>query len=184
VDRSGRAEQHIAPLSDLGIEQARLGPIAQYLALVEAWNERTNLTAARNAEERVRVLIADAWRAAPEVQAGSLIDVGSGNGTPGLVLALLRPDLEVTLLEPRAKRWAFLREAARALGRGDVRVERARCEDFRPPEPARTITMRAVGIPLATLSHLMTGDGQVLVFGGNPAVSDSFHLERTVDLGG
>ena len=47
---------------------------------------------------------------------GSLIDVGSGNGSPGLVLALVRDDLEVTLLEPRARRWAFLREAARASG--------------------------------------------------------------------
>ena len=49
---------------------------------------------------------------------GALVDVGSGNGSPGLVLALLRDDLSVTLLEPRQKRWAFLREASRRAGRG------------------------------------------------------------------
>jgi hypothetical protein len=67
---------------------------------------------------------------------GRLIDVGSGNGSPGLVLALLRDDLEAILLEPRARRWAFLREATRAAGRGDVEVLRRRHDQYEgPPAP-------------------------------------------------
>jgi 16S rRNA (guanine527-N7)-methyltransferase len=95
-----------------------------------------------------------------------LIDVGSGNGSPGLVLAVLRSDLSVTLLEPRAKRWAFLREAARLLGRGDVKVLRSRCEDF--PEVAEMVTMRAVGLVLDVVGRLLVPGGKLFVFGGQP----------------
>jgi len=97
---------------------------------------------------------------------GTLIDVGSGSGSPGLVLALLRDDLEVTLLEPRARRWAFLREAARAAGR-PVRVLRLRHDTY-PGPPARTVTLRAVAVPLAELAPLVEPGGRVLVFGGRP----------------
>ena len=63
---------------------------------------------------RVALLVAPVLPLADLLEPGELLDVGSGNGSPGLVLALLRPRLDVTLLEPRQRRWAFLREAARA----------------------------------------------------------------------
>ena len=92
--------------------------------------------------------------------------MGSGNGSPGLVFALVRDDLEVTLLEPRARRWAFLREAARAAGRA-VRVLRLRHDGY-PGPPARTLTLRAVALPLVELSGLVLPGGRVLVLGGHP----------------
>ena len=103
---------------------------------------------------------------------GRLVDVGSGNGSPGLVLALLRDDLDVTLLEPRARRWAFLREAARAAGR-DVRVLRVRHDRY-PGPPARTVTMRAVGLALADLAPLVMPGGCVVVLGGRPVGGGPF----------
>ncbi len=105
--------------------------------------------------------------------------MGSGNGSPGLVLALLRDDLEVTLLEPRARRWAFLREAARAAGR-PVRVLRLRHDSY-PGPPARTVTMRALAVPLAELAPLVEPGGQVLVFGGRPLAGGPF--EPTAEPG-
>jgi 16S rRNA (guanine527-N7)-methyltransferase len=162
-------DEHSAALSGLGIPSAAAAPLCEYLELIAAWNERTNLTAARTAEDRVRVLIVDPWLAAPIVRRGSLVDVGSGNGSPGLVLALLRPDLKVTLLEPRARRWAFLRECGRRLGREDIEVVRARCEDYKGPL-AQTVTVRAVGIELGEAARLTEGGGEVLVFGGRPTV--------------
>jgi 16S rRNA (guanine527-N7)-methyltransferase len=113
----------------------------------------------------VRLLVGDVLPAAPLADAGSLLDVGSGNGSPGLVFALVRDDLEVTLLEPRARRWAFLREAARAAGRS-VRVLRLRHDGYTGP-PARTITLRAVALPLAELAGLVLPGGKVLVLGGH-----------------
>ena len=95
--------------------------------------------------------MADVVAAAHLPAPGRLIDVGSGNGSPGLVLALLRDDLEVTLLEPRARRWAFLREAARAAGRAGIEVQRRRHDGY-SGAPAETVTLRALALPLAELA--------------------------------
>jgi 16S rRNA (guanine527-N7)-methyltransferase len=98
--------------------------------------------------------------------------VGSGNGSPGLVLALLRDDLDVTLLEPRSRRWAFLREAARAAGR-PVRVLRVRLDGYDGP-PARTVTLRALALPTAALAPLVEPGGRLVVLGGRPTASGPF----------
>jgi len=173
-------DEHALSLAALGLAPPQIGPLDTYLGLVESWNQRTNLTGAADAAERVRVLVADPWRAAPLVASGALIDVGSGNGSPGLVLALLRPDLEVTLLEPRARRWAFLREAARQLGRPDIRVERLRCEEF--PGTARTVTVRAVGLGLQVLAPRVGPGGELMLFGRREAEGAGLQYDRSHPL--
>jgi 16S rRNA (guanine527-N7)-methyltransferase len=135
-----------------------------------------NLTGARTPEERVRVLVAPVLPARSLPAPGRLLDVGSGNGSPGLVLALLRDDLEVTLLEPRQKRWAFLREAARRAGRA-VEVVRAR-HDAYPGPPAETVTVRALRLPLAVLRPLVAPGGRVVVFGETPPGEAGFRPEE------
>lgn len=92
--------------------------------------------------------------------------MGSGNGSPGLVFALLRDDLDVTLLEPRVRRWAFLREAARGAGR-QVQVLRQRHDGYLGP-PARTVTVRGLALPLADLAGLVEPGGLLVAFGGRP----------------
>lgn len=79
------------------------------------------------------------------------------------MLALLRPDVEVTLLEPRARRWAFLREAVRQTGR-PAAVVRARHDEYGGP-PARTVTLRALRLPVGELLPLLAAGGQLLAFG-------------------
>ena len=121
------------------------------------------------------MLVEDALRGVEVVRGfdGPVVDVGSGNGSPGLVLGLLRDDLEPTLLEPRARRWAFLREAARAAGRSGVRVLRKR-HDAYPGPPAETVTLRALALPLGELVALVAPGGRVLVFGGSPREAPGF----------
>jgi 16S rRNA (guanine(527)-N(7))-methyltransferase RsmG len=167
--------EHVSALTLLGVPGARRDALAQYLDLVSFWNERTNLTGARTSEERVDVLIADAWAAHGVIAPGRLLDVGSGNGSPGLVLALLRQDVTATLLEPRARRWAFLREAVRTLGRPDIEVVRGRFEDY-PGPPVRTVTLRAVAANLAELERLLEPGGEVVVFGGQPSAGEGLTL--------
>jgi 16S rRNA (guanine527-N7)-methyltransferase len=123
----------------------------------------------------VRILVADVLPALPLTEPGRLIDVGSGNGSPGLVLALVRGDLEAILLEPRAHRWAFLREAARAAGAA-VRVVRQRHDAYQGP-PARTVTLRGLSLPLAGLAHLVEPGGRLLVFGARPDAGGPFEPE-------
>jgi 16S rRNA (guanine527-N7)-methyltransferase len=142
--------------------------LSAYLDLLAAWSRRVNLTGAATPSRRVDVLVAPVLPALPRLAPGAVIDVGSGNGSPGLVVALLEPARPVTLLEPRARRWAFLREAARAGGRADVTVLKERHEAYAGP-PAANVTLRALRLPLASLRALVSDGGRVLVFGPAPA---------------
>ncbi len=154
--------------------RASIEPISIYLDQVAAWGRRTNLTAAGDEAARVRVLVEPVVEALEWVEGPDLVDVGSGNGSPGLVLALLRPDLSVTLLEPRLKRWAFLRDVVRCLERGDVRVVRARHDEYGGP-PAQTVTVRALRLTPGQLRHLVRPGGLVLTLGREPLSDPDFH---------
>jgi 16S rRNA (guanine527-N7)-methyltransferase len=83
----------------------------------------------------------------------SLIDLGSGAGLPGIVLALMLPDVTVTLLEPMLRRVTFLEECVRALGLGNAQVCRGRAEDLAGRLSADVVTARAVA-PLDRLAPL------------------------------
>lgn len=153
---------HREALRAAGAPSARLDALACYFDLLAEWSQRVNLTAARTPAARVQVLFVPALRLRPLLLPGRLLDVGSGNGSPGLVLALLDPDRPVTLLEPRARRWAFLREAARASGRPEVEVRRDRHDAYRGV-PAPNVTVRALRLPRAELLRLVAAGGQALL---------------------
>lgn len=131
AERMPLAERYAALLSDAGVERGLLGP----REAPRLW-ERHLLNCAALAE------------AIPP--AATVCDVGSGAGLPGLVLAILRPDLRVTLLEPLLRRSTFLTEAIDALGLGSTRVVRARAEQHHGVERFDVVTSRAVA-PLARL---------------------------------
>jgi 16S rRNA (guanine527-N7)-methyltransferase len=95
--------------------------IRTWLDLLVAWNARVDLTAARGSDELADLMLADALVLSSRIPAGArLVDVGTGAGAPGLALALLRPDLRVTLVEPLVKRGAFLRTVMGTLKRTDI----------------------------------------------------------------
>ena len=135
-----------------------------------------NLTGARTPAERVAVLVASVLPAVPLLGPGPLIDVGSGNGSPGLVLAVLRPGLPVVLLEPRQRRWAFLREACRAAGRPDVEVLRQRHDRYAGPR-AGSVTVRGLDLALSSLAPLVEEGGRALLFGRGRAAEPGWHEE-------
>jgi 16S rRNA (guanine527-N7)-methyltransferase len=102
----------------------------------------------------------------------SMIDLGSGAGLPGIVLAMLLPQARVTLLEPLARRVDFLTEAIAELGLSNVEVVRARAEDLAGQMSADVVTARAVA-PLDKLAGLALGllrpGGRVLAIKGSTA---------------
>jgi 16S rRNA (guanine527-N7)-methyltransferase len=102
--------------------------LAAYAESLLRWNARINLTAARSIAVLIDEHFPDAFALARKLdQPARVIDVGSGGGLPAVPLALLRAHLTVELVEPIAKKAAFLRTAVRELGIGDrvsVRVER------------------------------------------------------------
>jgi 16S rRNA (guanine527-N7)-methyltransferase len=132
-------------------EPARAALIA-WLERLREWNARIDLTAARSDEELVDLMLADACVLARYLPDGArLVDVGTGAGAPGLALALMRPDLRVTLVEPLGKRAAFLRTVAGATGRPDVAIERARGEALAGRRAWDAAVSRATVAPQAWL---------------------------------
>jgi 16S rRNA (guanine527-N7)-methyltransferase len=174
----GPTGAHDPHLAALGLAPGDVAALSRYLDLVADWNPRVNLTGARTPAERVAILVAPVVPLAPLLGEGRLIDVGSGNGSPGLVLAALRPDLSAILLEPRQRRWAFLREAARVVGRAQVDVRRLRHDGYEGP-PAETVSVRALALPLKALAPLVAPGGRVLVWGAAPAEDASFEIEAS-----
>lgn len=120
-----------------------------------------------------------------------VVDVGSGAGLPGLVLAVARPDLTVILVEPLARRTVFLTEAVAALGLGDrVTVLRSRAEESAGllPGPADVVTARAVA-PLDRLAGwclpLAAVGGRMLAIKGASAAEEAAtHAADVVRIGG
>ena len=121
----------------------------------------------------------------------SVVDVGSGAGLPGIVLAVARPDLTITLIEPLARRTAFLSEAVTALGLDTtVTVVRGRAEDLvgGPPVAADVVTARAVA-PLDRLAGwclpLAAVGGRLLALKGSSAAAEvAEHRTAIARLGG
>lgn len=105
----------------------------------------------------------------------TVCDVGSGAGLPGLVLAIARPDLRVTLLEPLLRRTTFLEEAVEALGLDNVEVERGRAEALHGRRTFGVVTSRAVA-PLTRLLDwclpLVAPDGVMIAMKGSSAAQE------------
>lgn len=152
-----RLRQLLEPFG-LDPSSAQADQILAYLHLLLRWNEKINLTAIRQPEECVTRHFGESLFPARHLQLrGDLLDIGSGAGFPGLALKIAFPGITVTLLEPVAKKRAFLKEAARSCGFSKVDVIAERLEDFAlaaPPPAFDFATMRAVGnlellVPLA-----------------------------------
>jgi len=103
-------------------------------------------------------------------QGASLFDIGSGAGLPGIVIALARPDLKVTLIEPLERRVEFLKEAVEG---SDIQVIRGRAQDVK--KSADFITARAVA-PLEKLKkmcwHMLKMNGSLLAMKGESAATE------------
>jgi 16S rRNA (guanine527-N7)-methyltransferase len=106
----------------------------------------------------------------------TLLDIGSGAGLPGIVLAMLLPEAQVTLLEPMARRVEFLDECRAALGLRNVTVRRGRAEEVRGQVRAEVVTARAVA-PLDRLAGLaiplVRPGGMVLALKGQRAAAEA-----------
>jgi len=143
----------------LSLSSDQIGQLVAYLELLLRWNKRINLTGVRDWESCVSRHFGESLYLGRWVKLnGRLLDIGSGAGFPGLCLKIIFPDLSVTLLEPVAKKRAFLKEVARVCGMNLVEVRGERLGDFAggaSPPVYDSATARAVGhleelLPLAS----------------------------------
>jgi 16S rRNA (guanine527-N7)-methyltransferase len=167
-----------------------LATLGDYLARLLAMNEQMNLTAIKDAESAWERHILDALTLLPllaDVPAGArLVDLGSGGGIPGLVLAIARPELRVTLVEATQKKAAFLSAVSASMGLANVTVHAERAEQLGTGELAGAfdvVTARAVArllalVPLAV--PFARPGGLVLLIKGQRAEEELTEAKKVI----
>ena len=171
---------HLRPALDSGLAALCLSsePLAarllDYVALLVRWNATYNLTAIRDPVEMVSKHLFDSLSIAPFVR-GTLADIGSGAGLPGIPLALALPDLNVTVVESNGKKARFLREAQRSLSLKNLSVAESRAESFEASTRFDCLVSRAFG-SLAEFvrvgGHLLADGGRLLAMKGQQPVDE------------
>ena len=141
----------------------------KYIALLQQWGKIHNLTASLKTEEIENNILDSVYPIKFLNDFDSLADVGTGAGYPGMLLAIARPESKVVLVEPRAKRVAFLNFVKSALKLENVVIEQKRIEDLQD-ETFDIITSRAVTnttLLLELTSHLKDAKTQYLFYKGS-----------------
>ncbi|PYF80396.1 MULTISPECIES: 16S rRNA (guanine(527)-N(7))-methyltransferase RsmG [Marinomonas] len=117
------AQQMGAVLSDETIQT-----LVKYLAMLEKWNKAYNLTAIRDVEQMISLHLLDSLATLPFITGENIIDVGTGPGLPGMVLAICYPEKQFTLLDSNGKKTRFLTQVKMELGIHNVTVANERVE--------------------------------------------------------
>jgi 16S rRNA (guanine527-N7)-methyltransferase len=135
-----------AGLAAMGVaaDEAQRDALIAYLALLSRWNQAYNLTAVRDPLEMVGRHLLDSLSLGPYLFGGSVLDLGTGAGLPGIPLALLQPERRFWLLDGNGKKTRFVRQAVMVLGLANCEVVQARMESYRPGRKFATIVARAV----------------------------------------
>jgi len=141
-----------------------------FLALMAKWNRAYNLTAVTREAEMVTHHLLDSLSLLPHLgEARTLADIGSGAGLPGLVLALVRPDLALTSVETVGKKAAFQQQAKIEFRLGNVTVHGGRVEEFHPAMGFDAVVSRAFASLadfVALAGHLAAPGGRLLAMKG------------------
>jgi 16S rRNA (guanine527-N7)-methyltransferase len=160
------------------------GRLAAYYELLSRWNRKINLTSIADVDEGIDRLLLEPLIAAKHFPAGTraLMDIGSGGGSPAIPFKLFLPQLELRMVEVKARKSAFLREAVRQLGLDRTTVENTRYEELlaRPDlhESQQVVSLRAVRVEarvLTSLQAFLATGGVLLLFRGpeGPAIPAS-----------
>lgn len=117
------AQQMGAPLTDETTQT-----LVNYLTMLEKWNKAYNLTAIRDIEQMVSLHLLDSLATRPFITGERIIDVGTGPGLPGMVLAICYPEKQFTLLDSNGKKTRFLTQVKMEMGIRNVTVANERVE--------------------------------------------------------
>ena len=154
---------------DLQVSVYAQQKLLAYIQLLQKWNTVYNLTAVRDPQEIVTLHLLDSLSVLPYIQARNLLDVGSGGGLPGIVLAICKPDLQVTTIDTVQKKAIFMRQVKGELGLQNLEVVHARVESYQAAEKFELIISRAfseLALFLKLTRHLLAENGSWLAMKG------------------
>ena len=164
-DRAALAEvlkQGVAELG-LALSAAQQEQLLDYLALLNKWNSVYNLTSVRDPMQMMTLHLLDTLAAVPAFEgAQNVLDVGAGGGLPGVVLAISKPDMKLSMIDTVHKKTAFLTQVKAELGLANVTVYTKKVQELEVKQPFDVITSRA----FADLSDFVNWSGHLLAGGG------------------
>ena len=164
-DRNALQEVLATGIREMGLDvsPAQQAQLMDYLGLMFKWNAVYNLTSLRDPQQMVTHHLLDSLAAVPAFRdAKNVLDVGAGGGLPGIVLAIVRPDMKVSMIDTVHKKTAFLTQVKAELGLANVTVYTMRVEQLVVEQKFDVITSRA----FADLSDFVNWSCHLLAEGG------------------
>ena len=159
--------------------------LANYLKLLNQWNQAYNLTAVRDIDDMVPRHIFDSLALRPWLKGEFILDIGSGAGLPGLPLAITCPEKQFVLMDSNGKKTRFLQAVQQALKLDNVQVVQTRVENHKQAQAFDTITSRAFASleDMIHLSrHLLAPNGLWLAMKGPNVQAELTHLSYPYQL--
>jgi len=172
----------------LNLSENQLEKLLDYLELIIKWNKIHNLTAIKNPSEAVKKHLLDSLSIINFIKKGKILDVGSGAGLPGIVIALMRDEVDITSIDSVGKKCRFMNHAKLALDLKNFNVVNDRVEIYKTNQCFNQIVSRAFASFEDTkklTAHLICPEGEYLFMKGKhykmESISEDF-IENKVNV--
>jgi len=155
--------------TDIALTQKQQQLLVRYVELLDKWNKAYNLTSVRLPQEMMVKHIMDSLVVAPHLTGHHYIDVGTGPGLPGIVLAIALPETQFVLLDSLGKRVRFLMHVKHELGLDNVTPVQSRVEEYQPSVKLDGVLSRAFASlqdMIDWCSHLIDHSGKFIALKG------------------
>ena len=175
-----------AKTMDVSLNEEQVKQLLDYHALIHKWNKVYNLSAIRDPLESIKKHFLDSLSILEFTKPGLLLDVGSGAGLPGIIIAIMKPKTNVFVIDSVGKKCRFMQTVKTELGLENLTVINTRVESFNYPESFSQITSRAFASAIDTVNktkHLIANDGRYLLMkGDNIALENIENMESKVHV--
>ncbi|MDC3280639.1 16S rRNA (guanine(527)-N(7))-methyltransferase RsmG [Candidatus Pseudothioglobus singularis] len=171
---------------DISLTDEQVRQLLDYHALINKWNKVYNLSAIRDPLESIKKHFLDSFSILEFIKPGLLLDVGSGAGLPGIIIAIMKPKTNVFVIDSVGKKCRFMQTVKTELVLENLTVINNRVESFNYPKLFSQITSRAFASAIDTLNktkHLIANDGRYLLMkGDNIALENIENMESKVHV--
>lgn len=179
-----KLQQGLAEL-DLLLQDGQIEDMLRFIGLIAKWNQAYNLTAVRNPEEMVGFHLLDSLAVLPYIKPGTIADIGTGAGLPGIPLAICLPDCRFTLVDSNSKKTRFVQQAVLELQLKNVEVVHSRVELLPVDGLYSTVITRAfASMPeiINLAGHILADDGWLLAMKGRTPEQELAELSAVYEV--